>query len=216
MKSEKVEEFFVDLRRAYGSGVVGGNGSCEHVHFFLLVQAVFKRLLRVGRFGRQESETNLLEGIGFFEAGKKHFMEGKNQEALDCFDKAIKNGVEDEVYELRAMCLQALDFHLDAIDDFNKAISLSPENANSYFMRSLSESRTGDVEACISDLESAVRLSKIDNEANRILNEGAKETGRNSVTDFYNSYLFKESNLPLPEALRQKNKEKYSARRKTD
>lgn len=53
IKSEKVEEFFLDLRRVYGSGVVGGNGSCEHMHFSLLIQAVFKRLFHIGRFGRK-------------------------------------------------------------------------------------------------------------------------------------------------------------------
>lgn len=163
-----------------------------------------------------ENESKSLDGIKALEKGKKHFTEKQNRSALDWFDKAIEYGVEHEVYGLRAMCLQALDFHLDAIDDFNKAILLSPDDCNLYYMRSISKSAIGDVDGCVADLEEAVRLSKADNEMNRSYDIGAKEQGWNSVTDIYNASLFRESNLPLPESLRQRKKEKYSARRKSN
>jgi len=142
---------------------------------------LFKKSTQVPPEGQQ-----WLEGVHAFEKGKIHFRDKDQQKALDCFDRAIKSGYEGEgVYGLRAICLQEFHYELDAIDDFNKAISLAPEEANLYFMRSLSRSATGDYTGCISDLQEAIRLSKIDNKYNDFWNNYAKETGWTSATAHY-------------------------------
>ena len=141
---------------------------------------LFKKNTQVSPEGPQ-----WLEGFHAFEKGKIHFN-NDDQKALDCFDRAIKSGFEGEgIYGLRAICLQALHFDHDAIDNFNKAISLAPEEANLYFMRSLSRAATGDLTGRVSDLQEAIRLSKIHNKYNEFWNNYAKETGWPSATVYY-------------------------------
>jgi hypothetical protein len=50
MRTEKLEESYLELKRKYGSGVVGGIGLDEHMHFGLLLHAIFKRVFKIGRF----------------------------------------------------------------------------------------------------------------------------------------------------------------------
>ena len=88
---------------------------------------------------------------------------------------------------MRAMSLQALNFDLDAIDDFDRAILLAPGEANLYHMRSFSREAAGDHEGCVSDLQEAIRLSKIVNRHNDYWNGYAKETGWPSATAKYES-----------------------------
>ena len=64
-----------------------------------------------------EANERWLQGYHAFEAGKKHFAERRDQEALDCFDTAVECGFEDEtLFSSRGSCLKALEWHLDAID----------------------------------------------------------------------------------------------------
>jgi tetratricopeptide (TPR) repeat protein len=133
-----------------------------------------------------QQEQQWLEGVHAFKKGSKLFRENKHQEALDCFDRAIECGFGGEgIYGLRAWSLQGLGFHLDAVDDFLKAISLAPEEADLYFGCSISRSATGDFAGCVSDLQEAIRLSKLDNEYNDFWNNYAKETGWPSATAHY-------------------------------
>lgn len=166
-------------------------------------------------YDKQKAKRKWLQGFHAFKEGLKHTYEGRDQEAVDCFDKAIKSGVEfEEVYAWRGMCLWALDFHLDAIDDFNKAISLEPADCELYYMRSLSKSATGDFEGCVTDLQEAIRLSEVDNENNRTWNSHAKEMGWRDATFYYKTALYRAKlNIKLPEDLKKRYKKKYSARR---
>jgi tetratricopeptide (TPR) repeat protein len=135
---------------------------------------------------KSEDRSKLTKGYEAFEKGKKLLKNKQDDEALKLFDKAIEFGFTDEVYEYRGICLQSLDYDLDAIEDFDRAIAKLSENASLYFSRSLSKSNTGDLKGCVSDLEMAVNLSKIDNEINKNYEMVAKELGWNSATDKYN------------------------------
>lgn len=134
-----------------------------------------------------------LDAYDIYEEGKKLYSARKYQEAIDCFDRAIESeyyGIQNDIYELRAHSLRALDLDLDAIDDFSKAISLAPEDANNYFGRGLSRGSIGDFDRCVSDYKEAVRLSKIDNKLNDHRNNIAKKTlGYASATKFYEHRL---------------------------
>lgn len=146
-----------------------------------------------------------LEGFRAFEKGQNHFRNKDEQKALECFDRAIESGFEDaDIYDLRAVCLQALGFHLDAIDDFDKAISLAPEEAPLYYMRSFSRSAIGDYTGCVSDLQEAIRLSEIDNATNRFWNNYAKETGWPSGTARYEmDLMFAQQSMEHDETVKQ-------------
>lgn len=52
MRTEKLEESYVELKRKYGSSVVGGNGLDKHMHFSLLLHVIFKRIFKMGRFNK--------------------------------------------------------------------------------------------------------------------------------------------------------------------
>jgi len=142
-----------------------------------------------------EADKKWAEGYNAFERGKKHYLAGgenhsvagRIQDALDCFDKAIASGFEEGgIYDSRGSCLQILDFHLDAIDDFNKAIPLDPEDCNLYFMRSVSKGATGDLYGCVADLQEAIRLSEIDNPLNEKYNLWANKLGYKNIAAKFN------------------------------
>jgi len=137
-----------------------------------------------------EEGRKWVEGRIAFEKGETYFRNGQDAEALTHFDKAIECGFENNVYELRALCLQTLNFDLDAIDDFNMAIASSQHDCNLYFSRSNSKSVIEDFEGCVADLEEAIRLSAIDNDLNRNYSIAAKEQGyRDGHTVMYKMKL---------------------------
>ena len=142
-----------------------------------------------------EADKKWAEGYNAFERGKKHYLAGgenhsvagRIQDALDCFDKAIASGFEEGgIYGSRGSCLQILDFHLDAIDDFNKAIPLDPEDCNLYFMRSVSKGATGDLRGCVADLQEAIRFSETDNPLNGKYNLWANKLGYKNIAAKFN------------------------------
>jgi len=139
-----------------------------------------------------EEDNKFNEAFNEYQEGKKLYSAKKYQDAIYYFDRAIESGFEryyNEIYELRAISLQTLQFDLDAIEDFNKAISLAPEDANLFFMRGLSRGATGDFIGSIFDYKEAIRLSKIDNNLNDHWNNYAKETGWTSVSAVYEHHL---------------------------
>jgi tetratricopeptide (TPR) repeat protein len=150
------------------------------------------------------------EGIGAFRSGKKiwndvhmpiakgqnlgpfnspEYIKTQKEEALMLFDKAIEKGYHvAEVFSLRGSCLNDLGFYFDAIEDYNKAIEKNPTRgiASNYHMRSLIKDTIFDYEGSISDIEEAIRLSKVDNDDNEFWNDYAKKTlGYNTATEYY-------------------------------
>jgi tetratricopeptide (TPR) repeat protein len=132
------------------------------------------------------------DGFDAFQKGKDFLYKDKNwharrQEALECFDEAIECGYVDnaDVYIGRGTCLQLLDYDLDAIDDFDRAIALQPEDSSTFYQRSISKSSTGDFRGCISDLQEAFRLLGVDNKYTRNVEAHARETGYKDAAHFY-------------------------------
>lgn len=165
------------------------------------------RMRNVNQFVKkilQEKEDKWFQGSEYFQTGKEFMINKNDTKALKYFDMAIDSGFKDEVYENRGMCLQALGFDLDAIEDFNKAISNANDDPNLYFLRALSKSSVGDIEGSVEDFRKAVELSKIPNEINNSYNLTIREKGYNSVTDFYKSFLLREEQT-LEEAIKESN-----------
>jgi len=152
----------------------------------------FSNLFKNKSSNPSETGKNWIEGHRFFELGKEfYFIKRLPNEGLQYFDKAIANGFEENVFNLRAGCLQELDYHYEAIEDFNKAISLSPNDCNIYFCRSISKNATLDYEGQIADLIKAIELSQVNNEMNRIYNESAKKNNlsKNGILGLFQTSL---------------------------
>ncbi len=109
--------------------------------------------------------------------------------ALECFDKAINKGYKtSKLFALRADCLDSLGYYFDAIEDYNKALSMNPTQgvANGYWRRGMIKHTIFDFEGSRDDIVTAITLSKIDNEDNRFWNEHAKSNGfGNTATEWY-------------------------------
>jgi tetratricopeptide (TPR) repeat protein len=128
-----------------------------------------------------------------FGKGKKQYLEKRMQEALGYLDEAVGCGYVDDadVYAMRGGCLQSLDFDLDAIDDFNRAIALEPENCNLFFQRSFSKESIGDLQGKAADLEKAINLAEIDNKYIRIYDEYAREEGCRNCAHLYRRQMIR-------------------------
>jgi tetratricopeptide (TPR) repeat protein len=125
-----------------------------------------------------ESDHRWLKGYKAFKRGQDLYFQNEVQQALQYFDTAIDSGFEGaDLYGMRGGCLQSLNFDLDAIDDFTKAIELDPEDSNNYFMRSISKGAVGDLHGRIDDLNEAIRLAGIDSSSTRSHNAFAREKG---------------------------------------
>jgi tetratricopeptide (TPR) repeat protein len=138
------------------------------------------------------------ETIQSYNRGIKLFENRQYKEALSRFDLAIESGLYNEAYLDRGICLQRLDFHLDAIDDFTKAIEMFPLDANNYFLRSLSEKAIGEFDSAIADNKKAIELSKIDSVENLERDEKSKKLDYDSSTIFYKvqlEMLFQQTNF---------------------
>jgi|GEM_PF-2006939 len=159
--------------------------------------SIFLRL-----FGKKSSEFSAeneeLQKIkwniyDFFLKGQDCYIQGQDEEALQFFDKAFEHKFLDhfstkaaDIYEMRAGSLQKLDYHYDAIKDFDKSISLLPNDCNKYFSRSISKGAILDFDGQIVDLETAIELSKIDNSLNKEYNDEAhKQEYRNGVVGMF-------------------------------
>lgn len=124
------------------------------------------------------------------------FMEKNNlEEALACYDAAIANGCDTaHGYSGRALALQALSFHYDAIADFSRAISLSPEDCSLYYSRALSKGFVLDFEGEVADLHKAIELCLKKDDLNRAYKNKAKENAffrlhSGDLTAFFKSAL---------------------------
>ena len=98
--------------------------------------SIFKKAKAV-ELNPDSEGINVAHLMKVFQEGEKLNNENQYKEAILKFDIVISEGygIFQEAYSQRGMCLQYLDFHLDAIDDFTKAIGLFPSDANNFFCR---------------------------------------------------------------------------------
>ncbi|RUT72093.1 hypothetical protein D0817_00250 [Flavobacterium cupreum] len=98
--------------------------------------------------------------VAHLEKAKMLFKSNRLQEALTHFDQAILAGFEYGVYELRGRCLQKLDYHYKAIDDFDKAIESDPLQFSMYYARAVSKKAILDFTGHLEDLHNAIYYYK--------------------------------------------------------
>ncbi len=141
---------------------------------------------RDGLIEPSEANKKWIKGQLAFERGKIHQIARSDQDALDCFDEAVDCGFESaEVFSLRGSCLQSLDWELDAIEDFTKAISFNPADCNLHFQRAMAKISVGDDIGFKTDLHEAIRLSHLENASNLGHNEGARQMGWPNAAALY-------------------------------
>lgn len=119
--------------------------------FFNSVIADFKQ-----RFLKSKSN----EGQIHLEKGKQLYLSNQFQDALLYLDNAINLGFDNEVYAIRGNCLQKLDYHYNAIEDFDKAIETNPFEFSIYYSRALSKKAILDFTGQIEDLHNAIHYYK--------------------------------------------------------
>lgn len=156
----------------------------------------------------KKSELQIDASINFIK-GRKYFFESDWTNALYYLDKAVENGyMKDGIFEIRGFCLQSLDYYFDAIEDFNKAISLSPNDCSLHYNRGLYKGITLDYEGEIKDIEKAIELFKPDTQMNREHNQNAINMGFSSgLLGMYELSLF--SALSRLEDDQRENKDYY-------
>ena len=177
----------------------------------------FLNLFRKKRSVSTEANKKWLQGYHAFEAGKKHFAEQSDQEAVNCFDEADECGFEAvELFSLRGTCLQSLEWNIDAIDDFTKAISLEPQDCNLYFQRAMSKISIGDQQGFLIDIQDAIRLAKVDNALTKIYNLQANERGSKSVATVYEQQAALHNDTPAFIIDKSVEKAKLKGRRKNN
>jgi tetratricopeptide (TPR) repeat protein len=99
------------------------------------------------------------------EKGKDFYLQNQFSDALEAFDEVLRNyGVLDstqmaEIYTLRGSCLQSLGWHLDAIEDFGKAIELNASEPDNFFMRGVSHQSIGELSEAVHDFERFIALA---------------------------------------------------------
>lgn len=158
-----------------------------------------------------ETRQKWIKGHRAFERGKFHLIAHHDQEALDCFDEAVNCGFENaEVFGLRGCCLESLEWELDAIEDFTKAISFDQEDCNLYFQRSIAKLSVGDKIGSDADLHEAIRLSRIEGESNANYNESARQMGWPDAATMYSAQLL----IQTPDFILAKNSERAKLRGK--
>lgn len=150
---------------------------------------LFKKKIQSSEYGTQQTNEKLYEGFLAFQEGEKLYENRKNNEALNYFDLAIDKGFLEKSYEFRGRCLQELNYDYDAIDDFNQAIAMTPEDCKLYFSRSLSKGAIGDFQGEVDDLEKAIELSRTGNDRNREYDINAQQMGFTDASSLFRSYL---------------------------
>ena len=90
------------------------------------------------------------------EIGKKLYLASKFQDAIVYLDNAINSGFENDAYEVRGNCLQKLDYHYNAIENFDQAIEIDPLKFSIYYSRAISKRAILDFTGQIEDLHNAI------------------------------------------------------------
>lgn len=117
--------------------------------------------------------------------------EGNNTLALAYLDYAIeKNSFDSRALSVRAFCLQGLGYHLDSIDDFTKALELSPEDPNYHFGRGNSYVAMKNYSAAVKDADKAIQYASLNNPLFEHYNIAAKENGFSSALNLYQMSTF--------------------------
>lgn len=109
--------------------------------------------LRFKIYKKDEKSIDFLFGIS-------QYKQENYSSALEIFNRIIRKGIESEAYYWRGMCLASFGRHNEAINDFNIALILFPDNSDILFRLSVSKGEIGDKKGEAIDFIEAFRLSK--------------------------------------------------------
>lgn len=125
--------------------------------------------------------------------GEMHSLDKNYETALELFGRAqeISPGWAVPYYDRGTVFLDKKEF-LPALEEFNKAISLSSQTWLFYLVRSIAHFRLGNIEAAHDDQDSALRLSEKDSLVMTDLNMIVYEDCLDWAEDFYARVLMKQ------------------------
>jgi serine/threonine protein kinase/Tfp pilus assembly protein PilF len=142
------------------------------------------------------------------EKGKKLRQQGKNEEALDAFAKAIEiNPRLADAYAYRADTRIDAGLIGDALADANQAIRLDPKSAFAYLVRGLAHYHRDEYEPTIADCTEALKLRPDYAPAHVVRGSARFRTGNSDqAVEDYTAALTQDPNLTttlpaLPQAL---------------
>lgn len=92
------------------------------------------------------------------EAGRRHFDEGRYQQAIDAFSAAIAQNPTPEAFYGRGEAFRKTWWLKRATADFDQAIKLNPREARAYFARGLVHEYKGYCDFAEADYDAAIRF----------------------------------------------------------
>jgi tetratricopeptide (TPR) repeat protein len=100
-----------------------------------------------------------METNEFFEAGKRLFVEGRMEECIDSFTKALESGYDPKMSHLsRGAAYIKLKESDKALEDFDKVIGLDKNNARAYYYRGMANTQKKDFKKAVADFSKAIEL----------------------------------------------------------
>ncbi|MEO7976569.1 hypothetical protein [Flavobacterium sp.] len=112
------------------------------------------------KFKSTSVSSNTKQEVLKLQRGKKLYLSNKFSEALLYFDNAIASGSDVTIFKLRARCLQKLNKHSEAIEDFDKLIEDNPLEFSNYYRRAISKKAISDLKGQIEDLTTCIYYYK--------------------------------------------------------
>jgi len=105
-------------------------------------------------------KSNSTQELVNLKKGKKLYLSNKFGEALLYFDNSLNSRFDLKVFKLRAKCLQKLNKHSQAIEDFDKLIEENPLEFSNYYRRAISKNAVFDLRGQIEDLHNCIYYYK--------------------------------------------------------
>ncbi len=105
-------------------------------------------------------KSNSTQELIDLKKGKKLYLSNKFSEALLYFDNSLNSRFDLKVFKLRAKCLQKLNKHSRAIEDFDKLIEENPLEFSNYYRRAISKNAVFDLQGQIEDLHNCIYYYK--------------------------------------------------------
>lgn len=136
------------LMRAYGHELAGQY--TEALNDFDKAQANCAEQLKTDK--RMELNLMLFKGIALNKLGK-------NEQALDCFNKVIQGGGDASAYYARGLVYQDLMDSTKAIENFNLALKANPNNAAWLEGRAFSYCTLGEFSKALADCDRAAQIA---------------------------------------------------------
>lgn len=108
----------------------------------------------------QREKEQTLTLWDYIRRGNRAYDEGRQQDALDEYSKAIERYPENEVaYNNRGNVYYLLGQHENAIKDYNKAIELDPNDADAYYNRGIVYKKLKKYAKAIEDFARVIQLN---------------------------------------------------------